>query len=503
MSLQRILFLDDEALLPHHEWDKVLVQPLARSGFAVDLEENPAVLPERLAQGCAAVLLDLKFGRDPRFGFRLLKEAKRLRPECPVLMLTVSSGVAVDLQCHAAGADGYQSKADLDAELLAELLHLLIHQVPGCHLLLGGSAHARALRQAIRLARSCDSTVLITGETGTGKELVARGVHLLGPRWRPEVRFGNFVPVNCPGVPESLWESEMFGHRRGAATGLTATHCGSFLAAGGYGAAGEPRRDSEAVRLARTGPPGTLFLDELGELPLPLQAKLLRAVQERRVRLVGDPREYPVDDRLDVRLLAATNRDLRAEMAAGTFRTDLYYRLNVLPIHVPPLRERREDIGVLAAAFVKARTPSATLVRDIADDALDQLQRHSWPGNVRELENALERSLVRLRFEGGDVLRARHLDLEAPGPAAGLANLRRAVAEAIVGGAIEPESFNPRPDGGDPTFGTLVYRAVAELLRARGELSQKHLAEVWHLEPGSIGPLNSACGVHVRRSSEP
>jgi two-component system response regulator HydG len=499
----RVLFLDDEALEPHHEWEKVLVEPLRAAGLDVVPEADPTALAARLDEGFAAVLLDLRFGREEGLGLRLLRQIKTSpRPE-PVVVLTARSGVAIDLECHAAGADGYQDKGNLDAETLAEMLQLLIHEVPGSTLLLGRSSPARDLRRAVRLARSCDATVLITGETGTGKELVARGAHLLGPRWSSEAGFGNFVAVNCAGVPDDLWESEMFGHRRGAATGLSSTHAGSFLAAAGYRVAGEPRRDADPVPLARSGLPGTLFLDELGELPPAMQAKLLRAVQERRLRLVGDPREYPSDDRLDVRLVAATNRDLREEVGSGRFRADLYYRLNVLPLRVPPLRERLDDIPTLLCAFVKRHAGRGPSVRNVTPDALELLQRHPWPGNVRELENAAERALARLRFEGGTVLEARHFDLDPPAGPPQTDALARRLAEALLAGEVEPGAINPRPPaGGSPTFGTLVYRLVAEILRDRGELSQRRLAEVWGTEPGSIGPLNSACGVQVRRRAE-
>lgn len=500
MTHNRVLFLDDEAALPHLEWAEVLTRPLKRAGFVVHAEDNPARLPALLRDRWSAVLLDLKFGNNPEYGFTLLKQVRELAPGCPVVMLTGLSGVNVDLRCHAAGADAYVCKDTLDAKLLAEHLRLLIHQVPGGNLLVGVSPQARELRRAIELARSCDSTVLITGETGTGKELVARGVHLLGDRWHPGTQFGNFVAVNCAGVPETLWESEMFGHRKGAATGLTGTHCGAFLLAGGFALKGEPRSDAQPVPLGSGGRPGTLFLDEVGELPLPMQAKLLRAVQERRVRLVGDPREYPQGKRLDVRLVAATNRSLADEMAAGSFRADLYYRLHVLPVHVPPLRERREDIPVLLAAFLKTRS-ERDLVSEVADDVVPLLQRHSWPGNVRELENAVERSLVGLRFEGGGVLRARHFTLDVPS-SLGADRLCCQVAEAILAGEIEPESIQPRPVEGVATFGTRVYRTTAHLLRSRGELSQKKLADVWHLKPGSIGPLNTVCDVQLRRRSD-
>ena len=499
MSVPEVLFLDDEAMHPHHEWERCLVAPLARAGIGVIREPDARALAAYLKRGVAAVLLDLAFGNDPGMGLRLLGEIKSARPDCPVIVLTASTGISVDLRCHASGADGYHSKAALDAELLGEMLNLLIHQVPGRQMLLGSSDHARALRRSVRLARGCDSTVLITGETGTGKELVARGIHLLGPRWSAGARFGNFVPVNCAGIPDDLWESEMFGHRRGAATGLASSHAGCFLSAAGFAVGGEPRRDSDPVPLRATGSPGTLFLDEVGELPMAMQGKLLRSLQERRLRLVGDPREYPLHDRLDVRVIAATNRNLREEMAGGRFRTDLFYRVNVLRIQVPPLRERKEDISELLAAFLKEHVARGLNVQDVEPDAITALESHRWTGNVRELENVVERAAVRLRLEGGSVLRATHLEVEVDASSPAPDRLALQMAEAILSGDVEPEAINPRPASGRVTFGPRVYRQVADILRARSELSQRRLAEVWHLEPGSIGPLNTACGVNLRR----
>ena len=234
----------------------------------------------------------------------------------------------------------------------------------------------------------------------------------------------------------------------------------------------------------------------------PCRRNCFAGCRYRRVRLVGDPREYPQGKRLDVRLVAATNRDLTDEMAAGAFRADLYYRLHVLPIHVPPASRAagghfRPARGVPEGAL----SESGARCSEVADDVLPLLQQHSWPGNVRELENAVERSLVGLRFEGGGVLRARHFTLDLPN-SLGTDRLCRLVAEAILDGEIEPESIQPRPAESGATFGTRVYRTTAHLLRSRGDLSQKKLAEVWHLKPGSIGPLNTVCDVQLRRRSE-
>jgi DNA-binding NtrC family response regulator len=217
---------------------------------------------------------------------------------------------------------------------------------------------------------------MITGESGTGKELVARALHDYGRR-----RAGPFVAVNMAAIPRELIESELFGHERGAFTGALNRGVGRFEQAAG----------------------GTLFLDEIGELPLGMQAKLLRVLQDGTFERVGGNRPL----RSDFRLIAATNRDLATEVQEGRFRGDLYYRLNVVPIEIPPLRERREDIPYLARHFVEKLAPeSGGRVRGITDAAIDKLMQYSWPGNVRELENVIERSIVMAigeKLDAGDI----------------------------------------------------------------------------------------------------
>jgi len=230
--------------------------------------------------------------------------------------------------------------------------------------IVGSSAALRNVLDKIRVVSPTDTTVLIEGETGTGKELIARAVHMHSGR-----RLGPFVKVNCACIPAELLESELFGHERGAFTGAIAQRIGRFEAAHG----------------------GTLFLDEIGEIPLHLQSKLLRVLQEQEFERVGGSRTI----RVDVRIVAATNRDLKAMVEENKFRADLYYRLAVFPVTLPPLRERREDISLLARYFV--RKHAARMGRNIESIpayALEALRNYGWPGNIRELQNVVERSVV-------------------------------------------------------------------------------------------------------------
>jgi DNA-binding NtrC family response regulator len=232
------------------------------------------------------------------------------------------------------------------------------------HNMIGKSPPMREVYGLLERAAGIDMTVLLTGETGTGKELAARAVH-----YHSERKHNRFVPVNCGGLPAELVESELFGHAKGAFTGAAATKPGLF---------------EEANR-------GTLFLDEVGELPLPVQVKLNRALQDKEIRRVGENTPFSVD----VRIIAATHRDLKAEVQAGRFREDLFYRLHVFPIRVPALRERREDIPALAAHFLTkhARSGKREIV-GIGNAAMRGLTAYNWPGNVRELENAIERAVA-------------------------------------------------------------------------------------------------------------
>jgi two-component system, NtrC family, response regulator PilR len=356
------------------------------------------------------IITDLRLGKGS--GIEVLRQVKAERHPAEVIVMTAYASAEAGLEAAALGAYDFVIKtAHLTGELkvrvngaleklrLARENQFLRERLEGrTDGLLGRSPAMRALDGMIDKVAPSRTTVLVTGESGTGKELVARSLHQKSPRSKEP-----FVPVNCGAIPEGLIESELFGHMKGAFTGAQGTRSGLFQAASG----------------------GSLFLDEIGELPLALQVKLLRAIQERKVRAVGADQ----DEEVDVRLIAATNRDLAAEVKAGRFREDLYYRLNVIQLRVPPLRERREDVVLLADHFLRRFEAEHGRGRlDLSREAKRRLDAYDFPGNVRELENLIERAVT--LSDGPEVT------LDAlPGP------LRPAVAELINEGPL-PQAFS-------------------------------------------------------------
>lgn len=301
-------------------------------------------------------------------GLELVQFIQQHYPQLPVAMITAYGSLDTAIGALKAGAFDFLTKP-VDLARLRELVNTALKlrspnpdELTVDSRLLGASPPMNVLRKQIgKLARS-QAPVYISGESGSGKELVARLIHEQGPRHEQP-----FVPVNCGAIPSELMESEFFGHKKGSFTGATEDKPGLFQAANG----------------------GTLFLDEVADLPLPMQVKLLRAIQEKAIRAVGGSKEVVVD----VRILCATHKDLASEVTAGRFRQDLYYRLNVIELRVPPLRERREDIGKLAEAMLRrlAQDSGDTPAR-LHPEALAKLQSYRFPGNVRELENMLERA---------------------------------------------------------------------------------------------------------------
>jgi DNA-binding NtrC family response regulator len=345
-------------------------------GFEVHVSHDGRQALERLGgEAVDCVILDLEMpGMD---GFEVLRALERRGSEVPVIVYTGTGNYDRCIQAVRLGAYGFIDKSEpvervvREIELAIERRRLLTEvrslrrRLDGESTLVGGSAAMLRLREQITKVAPVPSTVLVGGESGTGKELVARELHRLGPN-----PGAPFLAINCAALPEQLIESELFGHERGAFTGASVTRKGAFEAA----------------------EQGTLFLDEIGELPLAAQAKLLRVLEERRVTRLGATRSLPVE----ARVVAASNRNLAAEVAAGRFREDLFYRINVHEIGVPPLRERRSDVPEIAGGFVIAICERYGIrPKRLAADTLDLLMAYDWSrNNVRELRNVVERMII-------------------------------------------------------------------------------------------------------------
>ncbi len=374
--LRHVLVVDDEQALRH-----MLTVLLAREGYqATAVGSAEAALQELQQKPYDVVLSDIRM---PKLdGLQLVDEIRRRGLRTTVIMMSAFGSIDTALEAIKRGAYDYIAKPFKPEEVVlvlrkAEERERLFRENQtlkkqlaereggkGLEQLIAKSGRMADLFKTIRKIAEYKTTVLITGESGTGKELVARAIHAGSPRGEKP-----FVAVNCGAIPETLLESELFGHKKGSFTDATRDHKGLF---------------EEAHE-------GTLFLDEIGELPLALQVKILRALQEQEVRPVGSASDVKVD----VRVVAATVRDLPAEVKAGRFREDLFYRLNVLQLHLPPLRERKEDIPLLVDHFIrKTNARLGTRVEGASADAMQLLMEHAWPGNVRELENTVERAMV-------------------------------------------------------------------------------------------------------------
>jgi two-component system response regulator HydG len=363
---------------------------LSAEGHTVRAVENAIqAIAELERQEYDVILADLSLPRVS--GLELLDRVKRSWPTSEVIVITGQASIATAVDAIKRGAYHYVTKPFTADEILhlvgqalerrrlltrKERLEEELSQVRGVHQLVGQSEPVRRIRNMIQTAAGSDATVLIQGESGTGKEIIANAIHAQSKRRR-----GPLVKMNCAAVPETLLESELFGHEKGAFTGADRRRIGRFEQADG----------------------GTLFLDEVCEMHPRLQAKFLRALQEREIERLGGTGTVPVD----VRIIAATNRELQQALQDGVLREDLYYRLNVILMRVPGLRERMEDVPILAMHFLRkyaARESSA--VSGITDDAMQLLLSYAWPGNVRELENAIERGVV---LGEGDRLRPQDL----------------------------------------------------------------------------------------------
>ena len=385
MNVPRILLVDDDA-----EMVSLVREELAHHGFYViparSGEEGLQLLRD---QPVDVVVTDLRM--QDIDGMEIVRVATDVQPEAKVIMITAFGSIASAISAIRAGAFDYLSKP-FEIEELALTVHKALEDTrlrrENIRLrgelerryqfgnLIGGSQAMLAVFDMIKRVAGSDINVLITGESGTGKELVAKAIHYNSPRRR-----ARFVPINCAGIPETLLESELFGHVRGAFTGATASRKGLIEEAHG----------------------GTVFLDEIAEMPMLLQAKLLRVLEDKEVRPLGSNRGTVID----FRVVAASNKDLRARVAAGAFREDLFFRLNVAGIHLPPLRERNEDLRLLVHHFIEKHAGAQRRVaKGISREALTLLEAYPWPGNVRELENAVEHAVA---FTQGDTIRPEDL----------------------------------------------------------------------------------------------
>jgi len=373
MSKARVLIVDDEKSMRD-----LLSITLEKEGYDVETAAGGELAIEMLHREMVdAVITDLRMPKVD--GLQVLRAAKESSPDIAVIVITAVASTETAVEAMKLGAYDYITKPfkldevnlivrnALERKRLRDENLYLRRQLETQHRfenIIGKSARIAEVFDTIRKIADSPSTAMITGESGTGKELVARAIHFNSYR-----RDKPFMSVNCGAIPEGLMESELFGHVRGAFTGAVSNKVGLFSAAEG----------------------GTLFLDEITEIPPLLQVKLLRAIQLREIRRVGDTK----DMKTDVRLIAASNRDLEGAVQEGILREDLFYRLNVIPIQLPPLRERREDIPLLIAHFLqKFSKELGKDVRAVAPEAMAVLERYHWPGNIRELENVLERAIV-------------------------------------------------------------------------------------------------------------
>jgi DNA-binding NtrC family response regulator len=422
---RRLLVVDDDRAMR-----EMLTSLFKERGLAVeDAVSAGAALARAAEHDFDVVLSDVRM--PGLSGVELVGQLRKLRPGTPVVLMTAFGSIDSAVEAMRTGAFDYLTKPfEPDAVILAveralahralalenEQLRRAVDRSTSLGELIGRSPAMREMFALIKRIAHTRSSVLITGESGTGKEVVARAIHFHGDRSEKP-----FVPINCTAIPEGLLESELFGHVRGAFTGAHASKRGLFEKADG----------------------GTLFLDEIGDMGLALQGKLLRVLQDREIRPVGGTQSV----RVDVRIIAATNRDLEAEIAAGRFREDLFYRLNVIPIHIPPLRERPEDIPVLAEAFLRRHAEGRRSF--LSPEAMERLQSHPWRGNARELENVLERALALSDSEtlGPD-------DIPLPG--------------APVAAAPKGENFLAAAAARGTTLHELGERYTEEVLRATG-----------------------------------
>jgi DNA-binding NtrC family response regulator len=439
MATAKILVAEDEQNLR-----RVLAAMLRRDGHEVVQAASGLEAIDRIAD-VDVVITDLRMpGAD---GMEVLRAAARSHPHVPVIMITAYGSVGQAVEAIKAGAFDYIEKP-FEQDSIRTIVEKAIGQAAanrmaprqalypagdtddkGKYGLVGQSPEMKAIFSVIERVADTPSTVLITGESGTGKELVAKALHEQSSR-----KHAPFIKINCAAIPKTLMESELFGYEKGAFTGATSSKPGRF-------------------ELAHEG---TLFLDEIGEIPVEMQVKLLRAIQESEFERVGGLKTIKVD----VRLITATNRDLEQEIQRGNFREDLFYRLNVVPLQIPPLRKRTGDIPLLVSHIIKKFNERLRkTITGIADECVAVLEAHPWPGNIRELENVLERTIL---FCKGDRIDRADLQLASTGPAE---------ASAIPTPLPNPPSAPPPRTGSTGTMASVTDDTLDEDDGAGGEPS--------------------------------
>jgi len=417
--MPNILICDDERSIC-----EMLDITLRREGYKVETVNSGEVAKRKLDSALYDVVItDIKMPNID--GIEVLRHAHKVTPDSAVILITAVDDYEAAVEAvKAGGASDYIRKSPAMVDEIKLAIRRSLEKVSlsrqnfalkrdaatrnSLDNIIGVSTAMEHLKDTIRTVASTQSTVLIYGESGTGKELVARAVHSCSPRATEP-----FVSINCGAFPETLLESELFGYVKRAFTGANQNKRGLFEVADR----------------------GTIFLDEIGEMNLSMQVKLLRVLQERCIRPVGGTQEVAID----VRVIAATNRDLERQVAENSFREDLYYRLNVIPIVVPPLRERREDVPLLVNHFVKKYAKSAGRnITQVSSDSLAQLSSYEWPGNVRQLENTIERAVA---LETGEVLHAQ-LPMERAKAKAAAAGVGTADTVSVPAGAVLPAGMD-------------------------------------------------------------
>ena len=412
MSKLNLLVVEDDAALR----DALLITLEAAGHVATGADGGPAALALLAKHDYSMVVSDLRM--EPMDGLTLLGEIRAARPGLPVLLMTAFGDVDKAVAAMRVGACDFMLKPFEPKALIEQIDRYAKAPAASEGVIAADAATHEVLLLASRVART-DATVMLTGESGTGKEVFARYIHDQSPR-----AGGPFVAINCAAIPENLLEATLFGHEKGAFTGAQNAQAGKVEQANG----------------------GTLLLDEISEMPLGLQAKLLRVLQERVVDRVGGKK--PVA--LDIRVLATSNRDMAAEVAAGRFREDLYYRLNVFPLQIPSLRQRPADVLALARHFVTLHGGRLGLQAKLDAGAEAKLAAHAWPGNVRELENVIQRALIlapaqvigaeQIMFSGTATAAVSGLPMSAPGVQAGPFDAAPVVTESLAAQGVPSSS---------------------------------------------------------------